>query len=66
MGNASSWVQTSIFLDILGQSHQDDRKHEDPGQTMIYTPLEVQIGNVGHILSQIFILLLLACICFVP
>jgi hypothetical protein len=27
-------MQTSIFLDKLGQSHQDDWQHEDPGQAI--------------------------------
>ncbi len=49
----------------LGKSHKDERPHEDPGQALMQAPLEVHMGYVGHILSQIWILLLLDCICLV-
>ncbi len=33
-GNASLWVQPSIFKDKVGPCHQDDGQHDDPGQAL--------------------------------
>jgi hypothetical protein len=41
-------VQLSIFKVKLGPGHQDDGQHDDPGQALTQTPLEVQRGNVAH------------------
>ncbi len=37
-------------------------QHKDPGQALTQAPLEVQIGYMAHITSQICMLLLLNCI----